>query len=187
MTAAERTQMNDLVEQEQGRLLGFIKSRVGDEEDARDIMQDVLLQLTTGFKDIRIATRTTSWLFSVARNRITDYYRKRKTERLSEMKVAGSGPGEGPLMLEDILPALTRSPEDEYMRSVIWEAIEICLDELPEPQRDVFILNEFEDKSFKEISELTGEGVNTLLSRKRYAVTYLREHLKELYEQIKTT
>ena len=88
-------------------------------------------------------------------------------------------------MLEDILPALTRSPEDEYMRGVIWEAIEASLDRLPEAQREVFVMNEFEDKSFKEISELTGEGINTLLSRKRYAVTYLREQLRELYNQIK--
>jgi RNA polymerase sigma factor (sigma-70 family) len=88
-------------------------------------------------------------------------------------------------MLEEILPALTRSPEDEYMRGVIWEAIEEALDRLPEEQRDVFILNEFEDLSFKEISEITGAGINTLLSRKRYAVIYLREQLKPLYEQIK--
>jgi RNA polymerase sigma factor (sigma-70 family) len=88
-------------------------------------------------------------------------------------------------MLEDILPALTRSPEDEYMRSVIWETITDCLERLPEAQREVFIMNEFEEMSFREISELTGEGINTLLSRKRYAVTYLREQLKDLYEQIR--
>ena len=87
-------------------------------------------------------------------------------------------------MLEDILPALTRSPEDEYMRGVIWETIEACLDRLPQAQRDVFVMNEFEDMSFKEISEITGEGINTLLSRKRYAVTYLRGQLRELYDQI---
>ena len=88
-------------------------------------------------------------------------------------------------MLEDILPALTRSPEDEYMRGVIWETIEASLEQMPEAQREVFVLNEFEDMSFKEIAALTGEGINTLLSRKRYAVTYLRERLKELYKQIK--
>ncbi len=90
-----------------------------------------------------------------------------------------------PLMLEDILPSLTRSPEDEIMRGVIWEAIEACLERLPEAQREVFVMSEFEDMSFKEISELTGEGINTLLSRKRYAVTYLREQLRELYNQTK--
>ena len=102
------------------------------------------------------------------------------------MLVPGQG-GEEPLMLEDILPSLSGSPEDEYMREVIWETIEACLDRLPEAQRDVFIMNEFDDMSFKEISGITGEGINTLLSRKRYAVKYLREQLTDLYQQIKTT
>ena len=87
-------------------------------------------------------------------------------------------------MLEDILPALTRDPEDEMMRDMIWEAIDLALDEMPEDQRDVFIWNEFEDKSFKEIAAETGEGVNTLLSRKRYAILFLRKNLKELYDQL---
>lgn len=184
MTAAERTYLGELVEEEQGRLLNFIRNRVGDEEDSRDILQDVLLQLTTGFDDIRSLNAISSWLFSVARNRITDYFRKSKPERLSDRKVVSRDADE-PLMLEDILPSLTRSPEDEYMRGVIWETIEACLERLPEAQRDVFVMNEFDDLSFKEISEITGEGINTLLSRKRYAVTFLRENLKDLYKQIK--
>ena len=145
----------------------------------------MLYQLTAGFDDIRSASSITSWLFTVTRNRITDYFRKSKPERLSDRRVIKADASEGPLMLEDILPALTRSPEDEYMRGVIWETIEQCLEQLPEEQRDVFIMNEFEDISFKEISKITGEGINTLLSRKRYAVIYLREHLSELYKQIK--
>lgn len=186
MTAADRTYMDDLVRKEQGRLLGFIRSRVGDEEDARDILQDVFYQLSAGFDDIRSVSSITSWLFTVAGNRITDYFRKRRPERLSGRTLNGEDAGEGPLMLEDILPSLSRGPEEEYMRGVIWETIERCLERLPEKQRDVFIMNEFEELSFKEISEITGEGINTLLSRKRYAVTYLREQLKELYKQIKT-
>ena len=185
MTTSERTYLDEVVKEEQGRLLGFIRSRVGDEEDARDILQDVLYQLTVGFDDIRSLNRITSWLFTVARNRITDYFRKSRPERLSDKVIAGQNAEEGPLMMEDILPALTRSPEDEYMRGVIWETIEDCLDRLPETQRNVFIMNEFEDMSFKEISEITSEGINTLLSRKRYAVTYLREQLTDLYKQIK--
>jgi len=122
----------------------------------------------------------------VARNRITDFYRKKKPDRLSDKVLAPQGGEEGPLMLEDILPSLTHSPEDEYMREEIWSAIESCLDRLPPFQKEVFIMNEFEDLSFKEISELTGEGINTLLSRKRYAVTYLRAQLQELYNEIKT-
>ena len=175
MTAAEKIEIEELVKKEQGRLLGFIRKRVAHEEDARDIAQDVYYQLTVGFDDIRSVASLTSWLFTVARNRITDYFRKSRPELLSE----------GTLMLEDILPSLTRSPEDEFMRGVIWETIEACLERLPEAQREVFVMSEFEDMSFKEISELTGEGINTQLSRKRYAVTYLREQLRELYNQIK--
>jgi len=185
MTAEDKIQIEKLVEEEQGRLLGFIRKRVGHEEDARDIAQDVYFQLTNGFDDIRSVTSLTSWLFTVARNKITDYFRKSKPELLSDKVVPGTDGEDGPLMLEDILPALTRSPEDEYMRTVVWETIEACLDRLPAAQGEVFVMNEFEDLSFKEISELTGEGINTLLSRKRYAVTYLREQLGELYNQIK--
>jgi len=185
MTAEDKIRIEKLIEEEQGRLLGFIRKRVRQEEDARDIAQDVYYQLTTGFDDIRSVASLTSWLFTVARNRITDYFRKSKAELLSDQVQGGSDDGGSPLMLEDILPALTRSPEDEYMRGVIWEAIEASLERLPEAQREVFVLNEFEDLSFKEISAITGEGINTLLSRKRYAVTYLREQLRELYTQIK--
>ena len=176
-----------LVKQEEGRLLGFIRKRVDREEDVRDIAQDVYFQLTVGFNDIRSLASVTSWLFSVARNRITDHYRKKKTERLSDQVVTGQAGEEGPLMLEDILPSLGGSPEDEFMREAVWETIEACLDRLPPAQREVFVLNEFEDLSFKEISERTGEGINTLLSRKRYAVIYLREQLRELYEEITET
>jgi len=184
MTAAEKKYIEELVKQEEGRLLGFIRKRVDHEEDAKDIAQDVYYQLTVGFDDIRSVASTTSWLFTVARNRITDYFRKSKPELLSDKVVTGTDGDGSPLMMEDILPSLTRSPEDEYMRGVIWETIEACLERLPEAQREVFVMNEFEEMSFKEISELTGEGINTLLSRKRYAVTYLREQLRELYTQI---
>ena len=183
MTAEEQIQLEKLVKTEHRRLLGFIRRRVPEEDDALDIIQDVYFQLTTGFNDIREATSITAWLFAVARNRITDFYRKKKPERFSDQQVPLQG-DDGPLMLEEILPALTRSPEDEYMRGVIWKRIEETLERLPEKQREVFIMNEFEDMSFKEIASVTGEGINTLLSRKRYAVTYLREQLKDLYKQI---
>lgn len=184
MTAAEKIEINKLVKEEEGRLLGFIRKRVDREEDVRDIAQDVYYQLTVGFNDIRSVASLTSWLFTVARNRITDHFRKKKTEAFSDRFVNSRDEDGAPLMLEEILPSLTRSPEDEYMRGVIWETIEACLDRLPEAQREVFVMNEFEDKSFKEISAITGEGINTLLSRKRYAVTYLREQLRELYTEI---
>ncbi|MEZ5072405.1 MAG: RNA polymerase sigma factor [Bacteroidales bacterium] len=184
MTAAERTYLDGLIREEQGRLLGFIRQRVKDRDDAEDILQEVLYQLTAGFDDLRSVGSVSSWLFTVARNKITDHFRKKRPERFSGSRLSGDGE-EGPLMLEEILPALTHSPEDEYMREVIWEAIEAGLDDLPEAQREVFILHEFEDVPFATIAEVTGEGINTLLSRKRYAVLALRERLRDLYEQLK--
>ena len=183
MTAEESRYIEQLTNQEQGRLLNFIRQQVRNREDAEDILQDVLYQFLKGFSDIRSTERITSWLFTVTRNKITDYFRKKKPESLSDRQVVSSEDG-APLMLEDILPALTRDPEDEMMREWIWNAIDQALDEMPGDQRDVFIWNEFEDKSFKEISEMTGEGVNTLLSRKRYAILFLRKKLKELYNQL---
>jgi RNA polymerase sigma factor (sigma-70 family) len=183
MTAEEKSQLNEIVKTEQRRLLGFIRRRVSDEPDALDIMQDVFYQLTVGFDDIRSVKKITAWLLTVAKNRITDYFRKKRPVPLSTIK-NNVGTDDEPLMLADILPALTRNPEDEYMRNIIWHAIEESLAELPEKQREIFILNEFEDMSFNEISAKTGVGLNTLLSRKRYAVLFLREKLKELYNQL---
>lgn len=184
MTAEESRYISEVTTREQGRLLGFIRQQVRTEEDAEDILQDVLYQFLRGFEDIRSTERITSWLFTVTRNRITDYYRKKKPEPFSDKQVVSREEDGAPLMLEDILPALTRDPEDEMMRDMIWEEIDSALDEMPEEQRNVFIWNEFEDRSFKEISAATGEGINTLLSRKRYAILFLRKKLKELYNQL---
>jgi RNA polymerase sigma factor (sigma-70 family) len=184
MTAEESRYISEIATREKGRLLGFIRQHVRNSEDAKDILQDVLYQFLRGFDDIRSTERITSWLFTVARNKITDHYRKKKPETFSEKMVIGSEEEGAPLMLEDILPALTREPEDEMMRDMIWDAIDRALDEMPEKQRNVFIWNEFEDRSFKEISAQTGEGINTLLSRKRYAILFLREKLRELYNQL---
>jgi RNA polymerase sigma factor (sigma-70 family) len=184
MTAEESRYISEVATREKGRLLGFIRQQVRSDEDAEDILQDVLYQFTRGFEDIRSTERITSWLFTVTRNRITDYYRKKKPDSFSDKQVISKEEDGAPLMLEDILPALTRDPEDEMMRDMIWEEIDSALDEMPEEQRDVFIWNEFEDRSFKEISAATGEGINTLLSRKRYAILFLRKKLKELYNQL---
>jgi RNA polymerase sigma factor (sigma-70 family) len=184
MSAAENSYIAEVASREQGRLLNFIRQKIRSEEDARDILQDVLYQLTRGFDDIRSTERITSWLFTVARNRITDYYRKRKLEYPDPSLTAGKDENLEALMLIDILPALSRDPEDEMMREVIWSAVEQALNEMPEDQRDVFVWNEFEDRSFREISGMTGVGINTLLSRKRYAILFLRKKLKELYNQL---
>ncbi len=180
MTAAERKDIGDTFNKEHERLLGFIRKRVPVSFDAEDILQDVFYQLTIGFNDIRSVRNITAWLYRVALNRITDLYRKKKPSSFSYLDSAGMDE-EMPLMLQDILPSLDGTPEDEMMRDLIWESINEALGEMPDSQREVFILHEFEDKSFKEIAEMTGEVVNTLISRKRYAVLYLREKLKELY------
>ncbi len=182
---AQQTRKDNIektVRQERGRLLNFIRQRVSGKEEAEDIMQDVFYQLVEGFDMIESLDKVTSWLFTVARNKITDRYRKKKEEPLVERAI--NGREEEPLMLADILPDLGRGPEDEYFRTVVQEQLELALDELPEDQREVFVLHELEDKSFKEIAEITGDNVNTLLSRKRYAILYLREKLKELYEEL---
>ena len=184
MTAEEKIYINEVAIKERGRLLNFIRRRIPDHHDAEDILQDVFYQLLRGFEDIRETERITSWLFTVARNRITDYFRKKKPEYLGDITIPFGEDDSAPLMLEDIIPSLTRNPEDEMMRDIIWLEIETAIDQMPDKQRYVFIWNEFEDLSFKEISAKTGEGVNTLLSRKRYAILFLREKLTELYKQL---
>jgi RNA polymerase sigma factor (sigma-70 family) len=180
-------QQNDAIEKtvirERGRLLSFIRKRVADEEEAEDILQDVFFQFVEAYRAIESIERVTSWLFSVARNKIIDRYRKKKPEPLRR-NTSQRDWDEETLLLEDILPDLTHNHDDELMRSVILNAIEEALDELPEAQRQVFVWHQFEDKSFKEISALTGETVNTLLSRKRYAILHLRERLQALYNEL---
>jgi len=186
MTETQKEHIELTVQQESEGLLNFIRYRIPDEEDARDILQDVFYQLVIGYPDIKNLENVTSWLYRVARNKIIDSYRKKKPEPFSKQVIKHNGDEEGaPLMLQDILPSLSADPEDEMMRSIIMVKIEEALEELPEDQREVFIMHEFEDISFNEISAMTGEKVNTLLSRKRYAVLFLRNKLQELYNQIK--
>ena len=156
VTTEEKNFIGDVAEKERGRLLNFIRKSIPDNADAEDILQDVFYQLMRGFDDIRETERITSWLFTVARNRITDYFRKKKPDRLGDKRIMSVEEDGAPLMLEDILPSLSRDPEDEMMREMIWQEIEETLDELPVNQRDVFVWNEFEDMNFKEISEKTG-------------------------------
>ena len=169
------------IKKEQNRLFRFIRKRVNSLEDAEDILQDVLFQFISGFDTIRSIESATSWLFRVARNRIIDRYRKKG---LKIQQSSTNLEGDEVLTLEEVLPNLGGSPEEEYFRQLIWEEINEALDELPANQRQVFVMHEFEEKSFKEISEITGEGINTLLSRKRYAIQFLRKRLRALYEEL---
>ncbi|HTK82172.1 MAG TPA: RNA polymerase sigma factor [Bacteroidota bacterium] len=168
------------VGKERRRLFDFIRRRVRTDEDAEDILQDVFLQLTSSYNVTAPIEQLTSWLFTVARNRIIDWYRKKRPASFS----GNEDPEEGPVNLEEILFDPGQHPDDIYDRSLFWRELADALDELPDEQREVFVMHELEGKSFKEIAEQTGEPVNTLLSRKRYAILHLRERLRELNEEI---
>ncbi len=172
--------LESTVRSERGRLFDFIRRRVRNEEDAEDILQDVFYQLAANDSVTEPIEQLTSWLFTVARNKIIDWYRKKKPDPLP----VGQSEDEEGLMLSDLLMDPRQNPDDVYARSLLWTEFTDALEELPDNQREVFVMHEFEGRSFKEIAELTGEPVNTLISRKRYAVLFLREQLRELYEQL---
>jgi RNA polymerase sigma factor (sigma-70 family) len=184
MSPKESEKIGAVYKDERKRLLGYIRNRIPDSVEAEDILQDVFYQLTVGFNDIRRIETLTAWLYKVADNRIIDLFRKKKPVTMSYRDNAKDD-DDDPLTLEEILPSLGSTPEDEDIKDLIWETIEETLSQLPEEQKDVFVANEFEDMSFREISEKTGVGVNTLISRKRYAVLALREKLGELYKLLK--
>ena len=170
----------DVVKREQSRLFDFIRRRVPDPRDAEDILQDVLVELAEANRLLMPIEHVTGWLFRVARNRITDLFRRKRPASLSE--IAGADPeGERP-ELEHLLPSPDAGPEALYLRGVLYEELELALDELPEEQREVFIAHELEGRSFKELAAETGVNLNTLLSRKRYAVLRLRQRLQDVYE-----
>jgi RNA polymerase sigma factor (sigma-70 family) len=181
MSPKESDKIGTVYTDERKRLLGYIRNRVPDRVEAEDILQDVFYQLTLGFRDIRRIENLTAWIYKVADNRIIDLFRRKKPLSISYSDNAKDD-DDGPLSLEEILPSLGSTPEDDEIKEMIWEAIEETLSELPEEQRSVFIANEFDGMSFKEISQETGTGVNTLISRKRYAVLALRERLNDLYK-----
>ena len=142
-------------------------------------MQDVFYQLVASYSVTEQIEQLSSWLFTVAKNKIIDWYRKRRPEQLPPREET-----EGPLNLEEILFDPAQKPDEVYARSLFWTELADALEELPEKQRQVFVMHELEGKSFKEIAEITGEPLNTLLSRKRYAVLFLREQLRELYDEL---
>jgi RNA polymerase sigma factor (sigma-70 family) len=181
LSPKEKDKIGAVYKDERKRLLGYIKNRIHDRYEAEDILQDVFYQLTLGFNDIRRIENLTAWIYKVADNRIIDIFRRKKQLTLSYTENTGNDE-EGPLTLEEILPDLNSDPGNDEIKDMIWETVEGTLAELPNEQREVFIANEFDGISFKEISERTGTGINTLISRKRYAVLALRENLNELYK-----
>jgi len=182
MTAEQDERISEAIERERPRLRNFIRRRVPNQDDADDVLQDVFYELVEAYRLMKPIEQVGAWLFRVARNRITDRFRKRTTESLPQEHTAATDDGEL-LMLEDLLPAPDAGPEAVYARTVLLEELEDALEELPREQREVFIAHEIEGRSFKQIAAQTAVSVNTLLSRKHYAVTHLRERLREIYDE----
>ena len=180
---AQKLNVSAIALEYSNRLAAFIKKRVNRTEDAEDILQEVFYQLAEADRLMKPIDQIAGWLFTVARNRITDLYRKKKTDFLPE-QYADDDEEYVIEELGELLIDESDNPETEYIRSLVMDELNSALDELPAEQREAFELTEFQGLSFKEISEKTGEPVNTLISRKRYAVLYLRERLKILYDEI---
>jgi RNA polymerase sigma factor (sigma-70 family) len=184
MTEEQNRRIAETVEREQGRLRSFIRKRVLDESDVEDILQEVFYELVEAYRLVKPIEQVGAWLFRVARNRIIDRFRSRRQEALSSDPSGGTEDAER-FPWEDLLPSPDRGPEAAYARELLLEEIDAALDELPEEQREIFVAHEFEGRSFRELAEATGVSVNTLLSRKHYAVVYLRRRLRAIYEEFK--
>jgi RNA polymerase sigma factor (sigma-70 family) len=180
MTERDR-QLSEIIAVERSRLRNFIRKRVPNEADVEDLLQEVFYKLVEANRLLMPIEHVTAWLFRVARNRITDLLRKKKPESFSDAAVEDE---DGELLqIEDLLPSPDAGPEALYARSVLLDELELALDELPDEQRAVFVAHELEGRSFKELSAESGVNVNTLLSRKRYAVLHLRERLQSIHDE----
>ena len=181
MALEQDQRISEVVKRERSRLLNFIRRRVPDPGDAEDILQEVFYRLVEANRLLMPIEHITGWLFRVARNRITDLFRKKEPENFSEISIADEN-GEG-LRFEDLLPSPDAGPEALYARHVLLEKMQQALGELPKEQREVFIAHELEGRSFRDLAAESGVSVNTLLSRKRYAVLHLRERLQRVYNE----
>jgi len=183
MTTEQDRHISKTVEDQRSRLRNFIRKRVADEADAEDILQDVFYEFVAAYRLMKPIEQAGAWLFRVARNRIIDLFRKRKTDALrKEPAVAEDGES---LNLEDLLPSPDAGPEAAFARNLLLAELDHALEELPEEQREVFVAHEIEGRSFKELSAETGISVNTLLSRKHYAVLHLRRRLQNIYAELR--
>lgn len=180
MTAARNQTLTQHIKAYSSRLLGFIKKRISNNEDAEDILQEVFYQFAGNAEPIE---QLTGWLFAVARNKITDRYRKQVLPLIDDLQPAG-GDDEDSFNWKDLLASTGDSPETTYLRNLFWEELQLTLNDLPVEQSTVFIQHEMEGVSFKEISGATGVNVATLISRKRYAVLFLRERLQGLKDEL---
>jgi RNA polymerase sigma factor (sigma-70 family) len=179
MTEQDR-RISEIVAEERSRLRNFIRKRVPNEADAEDVLQEVFYKLVEANRLLMPIDHVTAWLFRVARNRITDLFRKKKPERLSDRAVAGEH--DAPLQLQELLPSTEAGPEALYIRHLLLDELTLAIAALPKEQREVFVGHELEGRSFKEMAAATGVSVNTLLSRKRYAIQHLRERLQRLHD-----
>jgi RNA polymerase sigma factor (sigma-70 family) len=182
MATEQDQRISEVVTRERSRLRNFIRRRVPDPRDAEDILQDVLCELVEANRLLMPIEHVTGWLFRVARNRITDLFRKKRPEGFPDTAVADQDEDDEPLHFEDLLPSPHAGPEALYARSLLLDELERAVEELPEEQRMVFVAHELEGRSFKQMAAETGVSVNTLLSRKRYAVLHLRRRLQEVYD-----
>ena len=182
MALEQDQRIAEVLKREQARLRSFIRRRVPDPGDAEDILQDVFYALVEANRMLMPIEHVTGWLFRVARNRITDLFRKRKPQSFSDTAVADED--DELLSLEDLLPSPDSGPEALFARNVLLDELESAVYELPKEQREVFVAHELEGQSFKEMAAETGVSVNTLLSRKRYAVLRLRERLQDVYDDL---
>jgi len=181
MTSEQDQRITETIVRERGRLWNFIRRRIDDEGDAEDVLQEVFYELVEAYRLMKPVEQVGAWLFRVARNRITDLFRKKKPEPLSQS--LRTDENDEPLFLEDLLPSKDAGPDAVFARGLLIEELEAALDELPEEQREVFIAHEIEGRSFKELANETGLSVNTLLSRKHYAVLHLRQRLQAIYDE----
>jgi RNA polymerase sigma factor (sigma-70 family) len=182
MSAEQGRELSKEIERERPRLRNFIRRRIANEADAEDILQDVFSELVETYQVMQPIEQVSAWLYRVARNRIVDRFRKGKTEGLNRSLTADSDEDDE-LNLDELLPSAEEGPEAAYLRSLLLEELETALDELPAEQRQVFIAHEIDGKSFKELAAETGLSMNTLLSRKHYAVRHLRESLQSIYDE----
>jgi len=183
MALDQDQRISEVVTREQSRLRSFIRRRVPDQRDAEDILQDVFYKLVEANRLLMPIEHVTGWLFRVARNRITDLFRKKQSESFSDTAVADE---DGELLrLEDLLPSPDAGPAALYARHVLLDELELAIDELTEEQREVFVAHELEGRSFKQIAADTGVSVNTLLARKHQAVLHLRQRLQGIYDEFR--
>ena len=184
--AEQDQQISEAISREQPRLRNFIRKRVADRDDAEDILQEVFYELIEAYRMMKPVEQVTAWLFQVARNRITDLFRRKSREAQDSEPAMRTEDGEA-LLLEDLLPSPDAGPDAEYARSALLEELDDALDELPQEQREVFIAHELVGYTFKELAAQSGVSVNTLLSRKHYAVLHLRQRLQAIYDEFMNT